>query len=183
MRWDLSDYAALPDWQPSAAHEENPDQYDLFAVPYKLPFQALSLSAQNPWLADLSERHPFAFRLLMHRRAADARGIGDGDEVTVTSRAGSVTGKVRLSEGIHPEVVAVAGINGHWAKGLPVARGRGLHFNSLVSLDLDNVDKLSSAFDSKVKVRVARTSGAASGPRPFWDRVAAALPLARGWRR
>ena len=83
----------------------------------------------------------------------------------------------------HPEVVAVSGINGHWAKGLPVARGRGLHFNSLVSLDLDNVDKLSSAFDSKVKVRVARTSGAASGPRPFWDRVAAALPLARGWRR
>lgn len=154
VRWDLSDYAPLPDWRPSAAHEEDPDTYDLFAVPYKLPFHALSLSAQNPWLADLGERHPYAFRLLMHRRAGEARGIRDGESVTITSRAGSVTGKVRLSEGIHPEVVAVAGINGHWAKGLPVARGRGMHFNSLVPFDLDNVDKLSSGFDSKVKVHV-----------------------------
>lgn len=125
--------------------------------PNKLPFHALSLSAQNPWLADLGERHPYAFRLLMNRRAGEARGIRDGETVTITSRAGSVTGKVRLSEGIHPEVVAVAGINGHWAKGLPVARGRGMHFNSLVPFDLDNVDKLSSAFDSKVKVHVTRS--------------------------
>ena len=155
VRWDLSDYAPLPEWRPSAAHEEDDPAFDLFAVPFKIPFHALSLSAQNPWLADLGERHPYAFRLLMHRRAGAARGIGDGDEVTITSRAGSVSGRVRLSEGIHPEVVAVASINGHWARGMPVARGRGIHFNSLVPFDLDNVDKLSSAFDSKVKVRVA----------------------------
>jgi len=154
VAWDVSDYTALPDWKPSAAHEEHREQFDLFAVTYKLPFHALGLSSQNPWLADLAERHPFAFRLLIHPRAAAVRNIGKGSKVIVTSRAGSVTGEVCLTEGIHPKVVAIAGIAGHWAKGLPIARGRGIHFNTLVPLDLDNVDKLSSAFDSKVKVCV-----------------------------
>jgi anaerobic selenocysteine-containing dehydrogenase len=154
VRWDLADYAPLPGWRPSAAHEEDASLYDLFGVTYKLPFHALSLSAQNRWLADLGERHPFAFRLLVHPRTAAARNIRSGDRVTVTSRVGSITGEAWLTEGIHPQVVAVATIAGHWARGLPVARGRGLHFNTLVPLDLDNVDKLSSAFDSKVKVRI-----------------------------
>jgi anaerobic selenocysteine-containing dehydrogenase len=144
----------LPGWRPSAAHEETDDKYDLFGVTYKLPFHALGLSSQNPWLADLGERHPYAFRLLLHPSAAAKRDIKNGDRVSVTSRAGSVTGEVCLTEGIHPKVVAIAVIAGHWAKGLPVARGRGMHFNTLVPLDLENVDKLSSAFDSKVKVRV-----------------------------
>ena len=154
VRWDVSDYVPLPGLKPSAAHEEDGAEYDLFGITYKLPFHALGLSAQNPWLADLGERHPYAFRLLLHPRTAAARHIRVGDEVSVTSRAGRVTGKVWLTEGIHPKVVAIAGIAGHWAKGLPVARGRGIHFNALVPFDLDNVDKLSSAFDSKVKVRV-----------------------------
>jgi len=175
VRWNTADYAPLPDWRPSAAHDEDPDEFDLFLVPYKLPFHALSLSAQNPWLADLGDRHPYAFRLLMHRHAGEVRGIGDGDDVIITSRAGCASVKVHLSEGIHPRTVAVAGINGHWAKGLPVARGRGIHFNSLVPFDLDNVDKLSSAFDSKAKVRVAPARSAASRSGGVLARIAAAL--------
>ncbi len=156
VHWDTSDYVPLPGWKPSAAQEEDDAQYDLYGVTYKLPFQALGLSSQNPWLADLAERHPFAYRLLMHPRAAAARGIADGERVSVTSRAGSVTGQVWLTQGIHPKTVAIAVIAGHWAKGMPLARGKGIHFNTLVPLDLNNVDKLSSAFDSKVKVRVTR---------------------------
>jgi molybdopterin-containing oxidoreductase family molybdopterin binding subunit len=154
VHWDVSDYVPLPGWKPSAAHEEDSEQYDLFGITYKLPFHALGLSSQNPWLTDLAERHPYAFRLLIHPRTAAVRNIRAEDKVTITSRVGSVTGEVCLTEGIHPKVVAIAGIAGHWAKGLPVARGRGIHFNTLAPLDLNNVDKLSSAFDSKVKVRV-----------------------------
>jgi anaerobic selenocysteine-containing dehydrogenase len=181
VRWDLSDYAVLPDWRPSAADDEDATQYDLYAVPFKLPFLGLSLAAENPWLSDLGERHPYAFRLLMHRRAANARGIREGDEVVVTSRAASVTGGVHLTEGIHPDTVAIVGISGHWAKGMPAARGRGLHFNSLVPFDLDNVDKLSSAFDSKVKVRVTRAGPAPSAPAGFSLRDAASLLIPQGW--
>lgn len=181
VRWDLSDYAPLPDWRPSAADEEDATQYDLYAVPFKLPFLGLSLAAENPWLADLGERHPYAFRLLMHQRAAAARGIAEGDTVVVTSRASSITGRVHLTEAIHPDTVAIAGISGHWAKGMPAARGRGLHFNSLVPLDLDNVDKLSSAFDSKIKVRVALARAAQADPRASALRRAASLLLPQGW--
>ena len=179
VKWDVSDYTPLPEWRPSAAHEQDPAVYDLFAIPFKLPFMALSLSAQNPWLADLGERHPYAFCLIMHRRAAEARGIADGDRVTVTSSAGTITGRVRVTEGIHPEAVGIGGTHGHWAKGMSVARGRGLHFNSLVPLDLEVVDKLSSAFDSKVKVRVAKVAG--GPPRaPTWTvRLLAGWPFSR----
>ena len=183
VRWDLSDYAPLPNWRPSAAHEEDAEAFDLFAVPFKLPFHGLSLAAQNPWLADLGERHPHAFRLLMHRRAGIARGIRDGEWVSVTSRVGSVRGRVRLTEGIHPETVAVAGINGHWARGMPQARGRGIHFNTLIPFDLDNVDKLSSAFDSKAKVRVAAAGMEERGAGRMRDRLAEALCLPGRRRR
>lgn len=181
VRWDLCDYAPLPEWRPSAADEEDATKYDLYAVPFKLPFLGLSLAAENPWLADLGERHPYAFRLLMHRRAAAARSIREGDEVIVTSRATSVTGRVHLTEAIHPDTVAIGGISGHWAKGMPAARGRGLHFNSLIPLDLDNVDKLSSAFDSKAKVRVERAQRVPRGSGGSALGRAASLILPQGW--
>ena len=57
----------------------------------------------------------------------------------------------------------------------------GLHFNSLVPLDLDNVDKLSSAFDSKVKVRVALARAAQPDPSASGLRRAASLLLPQGW--
>ncbi|MCL4182395.1 MAG: molybdopterin-dependent oxidoreductase [Burkholderiaceae bacterium] len=181
VRWDTSDYAALPDWRPSAADAEDAGQFDMYAVPFKLPFLGLSLAAENPWIADLGERHPYAFRLMMHRSAADARGIRQGDEVVVTSRVGEITGRVYLTEAIRRDTVAIAGISGHWAKGMPRAKGRGLHFNSLVALDLENIDKLSSAFDSKVKVRVTRAKTAPpEGGRSVLKR-AAALFLPLGW--
>ena len=119
----------------------------------------------------------------MHRRAGTARGIRDGEWVSVTSRVSSVRGRVRLTEGIHPETVAVAGINGHWARGMPQARGRGIHFNTLIPFDLDNVDKLSSAFDSKAKVRVAPAGTAERGAGKMRDRLAEALCLPGRRRR
>jgi anaerobic selenocysteine-containing dehydrogenase len=173
VTWDLADYEPLPHWRPTAAHDEVSEEFDLFAVPLKLPFLSNSNSLQNAWLADLAERHPFALRVLMHRRAAAGRGIADGQEIAVTSKAGTVTGRVRLTEGIHPGVVAIAGVSGHWAAGTPNARGRGVHFNSLVPFDLARVDKLSSGYDSKIAVRVEPAEP--MRPRGWLARVASAL--------
>ncbi len=153
--WDTTDYRPLPDWLPSAAQEETDPQFDLYAVPYKSPFLALSIGPHNPWLDELARNHPSAYRILMNRKAAERRGIHDGDWIAVQSAAGRVEGEVKLTEGIHPETVAIGGIHGHWARAAKIAQGGGVHFNALLPLNLKIVDKLSSAFDSKARVKVS----------------------------
>ena len=54
----------------------------------------------------------------------------------------------------HPEAVAVAGTFGSWAKGKPIARGKGVHHNSLLPVSDDRIDVLSGAIDDCVEVKV-----------------------------
>ena len=65
-------------------------------------------------------------------------------------------GRAKVTEGVHPEVVGIAGTFGHWAKGLPTAKGKGVHFNTLISADIEHIDMLSSAVDTCVKVKVTK---------------------------
>ena len=61
---------------------------------------------------------------------------------------------MKLTECIHPEAVGVGGHFGHWSPGMPVSRGKGVNFNSLLPTDLDHVDMISTALDHCVEVRV-----------------------------
>jgi anaerobic selenocysteine-containing dehydrogenase len=45
---------------------------------------------------------------MIHPRTAEGLGLRDGDRVELTGPAGSVRTRVRLTEGIHPEAVAMA---------------------------------------------------------------------------
>ncbi len=72
----------------------------------------------------------------------------------------SVKGRVKVTETVHPEVVGVAGTFGHWAKGLPIAKGKGVHFNRLIPNSLERMDMMNSAVDCCVKVKVSKVNGA-----------------------
>ncbi|MDP2726337.1 MAG: molybdopterin dinucleotide binding domain-containing protein, partial [Dehalococcoidia bacterium] len=126
--WDVSDYQPLPDWKPCPAYDENSDEYDLYAVNYKLPFHSFSVTAQNPLLNELAEHHPYAYKVLIPAKVAAERGIRDGDGVWVESPAGRLEGRAKVTECIHPQVVGLAGTFGGWAEGRPIARGKGMHF-------------------------------------------------------
>ncbi|MFQ5905636.1 MAG: molybdopterin dinucleotide binding domain-containing protein, partial [bacterium] len=155
IAWDVSDYTPLPDWKPCPAYEEPPDsEFDLFAVNFKLPFHTFTITTENPWLNDLSERHPYAYKILINAVRAQEKGIRDGDLIYVESRAGRVQGRVKVVQGIHPEVVGIAGTFGHWAAGKPISRDKGVHFNTLLPLEMERIDTLSGAVDACVRVRV-----------------------------
>ncbi len=62
--------------------------------------------------------------------------------------------KVKLTQCIHPEAVGVGGHFGHWSPGMPVARGKGINFNSLLPTDIDHIDKISTALDHCVQVKI-----------------------------
>ncbi len=153
LKWDLSSYRPLPVWSGCWSHKTRaPDQ--LFAVNYKLPFQTSTTTQYNPWLAELSERHPTALYAMLNKATASARGIADGDEVELTGVNGyTARGRARLSECVHPDVVAIASCFGHWSRGQ--AR-KGIHFNSFIPLDMRGMEMISGDYDHCALVTVRK---------------------------
>lgn len=156
--WDTSDYQAMPDWKPCPAYNDGRPSYDLYVVNFKIPFHNLSITTQNPWLNNLAEHNPYAYKVLINTATAERKGIKDGEEVWVESVAGKVKGEAKLTECIHPEVVGIAGAFGSWAKGKPIAKGKGVHFNTLLPISLDRIDPVSTGVDSCIRVKVSRAA-------------------------
>ncbi|MFQ5826267.1 MAG: molybdopterin dinucleotide binding domain-containing protein, partial [Dehalococcoidia bacterium] len=156
--WDTSDYRALPVWKPCPAYvekEQNPDsEYDLITVNYKVPMHYHTVTTKNPWLNEVAERHPYAYKIMINTVPAEKKGIKDGDLVWVESEGGSVKGRVKVTECIHPDAVGIAGGFGSWATAKPVGRGKGVNFNSLLSMTPEHVDWISTAVDGCALVKV-----------------------------
>ncbi|MGQ9572087.1 MAG: molybdopterin-dependent oxidoreductase [Dehalococcoidia bacterium] len=151
---DTSGFLPLPDWRPCRAFQPQPG-YDLQAISYQMPWHMLSQAHENPWLEEVCRGDPYDYFVCLNSRTAADRGIRDGDPVWVESTAGHrLAGRARLTEAIHPEVVAIAGSGGHWAQGMPLARGRGLFFGSLLTFDLEHIDLVSLTIDGDARVRV-----------------------------
>jgi molybdopterin-containing oxidoreductase family molybdopterin binding subunit len=59
-------------------------------------------------------------------------------------------------EGMHPRCIAIAGTFGRWAKGEPVARGKGVCFDTLLEIDFEHMDPVTLSQDTCVKVKVKK---------------------------
>lgn len=157
IEWDTADYKATLYWRPCEAFSLEA-RHDFYAVNYRVPIHSMSYTIENPWLNELGRYHPSAYKILMNTEAARKLGIGDGDTIKLESEAGSVTGTVKVTEGVHPEVVGIAGTFGASAGGRPIAKGVGVHFNSLIPIDLKRTDPISGGLDSCVRVKVTRVT-------------------------
>jgi len=161
---DTSAFQPLPEWRPCHAHQENGHDQGLFAVYYKFPMQTFSGTYDNPWLDEVSEIDRFAYRVAINSETARRKNIGEGEWVEIKSvtTGSSVRGRAAVTEGIHPEVIAIGGCGGHWSKYLPNAsqEGKGLCFEWLMPVGLDNLDIPSLTQDQCVRVNVAKLGAA-----------------------
>ena len=155
LEWDTSDYEATINWRPCPAFSREA-RNDFYAVNYRLPTHNGTYTAQVSWLNELAERHVNGYNILMNLRVARERGIEDGDTIRLESRAGSVSGKVRLTEGIHPEVLGIPGAFGGWAEGRPLAKGKSVSWNTLMPIDMEQTSPISGGLDSCVRVTVTK---------------------------
>ena len=128
-------------------------EYDLIAVHFKFPFTYGNYGNENPWLDELCERTN-AYNILLNEAVGKAKGIRDGDTVWLESPVRKVQATVKLTQCIHPQAVGVGGHFGHSSPGMPVARGKGVNFNALLPTDLEHIDKISTALDHCVQVRI-----------------------------
>jgi len=154
LEWDLSDYRPISDWLPCPSYGAvQKGEYDLIAVHFKFPYVYGGYGNENPWVNEICENTD-AYSILLNESVGKGKGIRDGDTVWLESPVRKVKARVKLTQCIHPQVVGVGGHFGHWSPGMPIARGKGISFNALLPTDLDHIDKISTALDHCVEVKV-----------------------------
>jgi anaerobic selenocysteine-containing dehydrogenase len=108
----------LPVYEPIPSHQrEFPDDH-LIMTSYKINVHNAHRTMQSKWLQEISHTNP----ALLNRATAVKLGIHDGDWIEVTSfrpldaavpmgdgsKMGTLRTRVRLTEGVHPMVIAIA---------------------------------------------------------------------------
>jgi anaerobic selenocysteine-containing dehydrogenase len=153
--WDVSHYNPLAEWRPCPAFEEDGKTYDMFISCSKLPLHTHTLNADNPWIDDICTRNRFDYNILVNTETAAKKGISDGDEIWVESRVGKVKGKVRVTGCVHPQVVGMlGGLFGQWAKAKTIARGKGVHVNTLIPFGWEYMGTITSQLDTCARVKI-----------------------------
>jgi thiosulfate reductase / polysulfide reductase chain A len=119
-------FEPLPTWKPARA--ETSDEYPFHFITYRMPWERMTQSQNDPLLAELRPTNT----VLINTRTAEDLGIADGDEVYVESSAGKIKLPAELTMGIRPDCVAVDHGFGHWSQGYSVAQGRGANEGDLI---------------------------------------------------
>ncbi len=156
LSWDLSTYSPVPVWIPCEAHAQDPE-YDLIATNNKVPTHQFSVTTENLWIDEVAAKSPYTYNVMIHTSTATRKGLKTGDRVRVASRYGSYVGRLRVTELVHPDCVNSCGSFGHWAKGMPISRNKGVMHNALLPKPtLERIDSLSGQVDMCVRVKITK---------------------------
>ena len=154
---DLTQYSPFISWFPCSIHDVDDPEYDLYCFSYRDVLHTGSHTMEQPWLDEASQMNPYTYNIAMHVDSAQQKGLKDGDTVELKSATGrKVRGTLKLLEGIQRGTVSIAACSGHWAKGMPVARGKGANYNTLLENDLQHVDHISLNLETAVRVGIRK---------------------------
>lgn len=158
LRWD--EFTPVPIWHPIRPMECEDEDFDLYAFTFAEPQHSTSNTQEQPWLDEVSSLDEYTYGIRISAETARRKGLKDGDQVEVTEYFGgrSITGRLAVSEGMRSDTLTIIAIAGHWAKGLPIARGKGSHFNSLITVAFGDCDPVSMNTEPCLKVRVRKAS-------------------------
>ena len=67
---------------------------------------------ENAWLAEIRDSDPYELYVWINAETARRKGFKDGDEVGIESPFGKVTGKLKVTQLMHPEVLGVPACSG-----------------------------------------------------------------------
>ena len=110
--WEKFGFNPMPMWkqEPWLANMKSDD---MVLTTFKWNVHTQSRTASLKWLAEIVHSNP----AWINAETARKKGINDGDLIKIRSGVGYLVTKARLTEGIHPKVVAVSTAAGHWAYG------------------------------------------------------------------
>jgi phenylacetyl-CoA:acceptor oxidoreductase len=160
--WDaqLSEYSALPPWQPFPALWDEtarelgkaPEDYPLWLLTTRSMQYAWGSTVSLPVMADVAANVSTHFGVVVNATTAGEQGIADGDELWIESALARTKGRAVLKQGIRPDVVLTTQQFGHWVT--PFAKDLNTpNLNRLSKLSLALTDGTGSGADL-VKVRI-----------------------------
>jgi len=136
------------------------------------PFWILSTrSGQQPWglTMCLPQVHELTSQVLghnaiqMNKKAAEALGIKDGEEVWIESPYQRMKGKVLLRQGIRPDVLLATQMYGHWKT--PVAKDLGIPNPNVIEPSILETLSVGGSVNDKIKVKVYKVKSSEKGLR------------------
>ncbi len=172
--WRKYGFNPLPVYKRLPSRDKDPGE--LVLTTYKVNVHTQSRTASLKYLAEMYHKNP----AWMNPKRAAELGIGDGDLIRISSPLGYMVTRAHLTEGIHPEVVAISTACGHAAYGRlatlrhrdPAADwalggdpditnnvwwdDRGVHPNPIIRLSVDPIGGSQGWFDTVVKVTPAQ---------------------------
>lgn len=152
---DCEQYTPLVDWFPCPPHKETRPEFDIYAFSYRDALHTGTWTMQLPYIDEASRMNPYTYTVTMNVDTARKKGLKDGDGIWVENNYGrKVQGELQTMEGMHPQMLGIAACSGHWAKGLPIAKGKGTHFNVLLASDLEHSCPLTIGIETCAKVKV-----------------------------
>ncbi len=130
------------------------EKYPLLLLPYQ-PLMVMENGSQNyPWAQEIFlPMHGMGWETLIeiNREVGEKMGFKNGQRIWVESPFEKIKGRVKLSEGIHPEVVAIPSGQGHYAYG-KWQQGIGVNPHEIIGVDYDRLSGQASFFNTRVKV-------------------------------
>ena len=154
---DMDQYTPLISWFPCSIHQVEDPAFDLYCFSYRDIIHTGSHTMEQPWLDEASQMNPYTYNITINTRTARERGLKDGDVVELKSvSGGKIRGPLKLMEGQHPQTMGIASCSGHWARGMPIARGKGTNFDTLMANDLKHVDPISLNIETAARVKIRK---------------------------
>ena len=148
-------YEPLPDFLPCPAHHCEASGFDFYSFYYRDAVHTNSFTMENPWLDEAAQLDPFSYTIAINADIGRKKGLRDGMLVWVETETGrKVKGRVKFTQGIHPEGLGIAACAGHWSDGMPIAKGKGLPYNELLELDWDHISPINFNLDLCARVKV-----------------------------
>jgi len=149
-------YQAIPYWIPSPEFTA-PPEYDMWVCNWKTQFMTAGSSntQENAWLAELREEDPYEMFVWINTETAKRKRLKDEDEVFIESQYGKTTGKLKLTELIHPEVVGVPACYGSSTIMMSPDSKKGTYYNILMTGREDTgIDPVSGSVCVSPRVKV-----------------------------
>jgi anaerobic selenocysteine-containing dehydrogenase len=130
------------------------EKYPLLLLPYQ-PLMVVENGSQNyPWAQEIFlPMNGVGWETLVEINCETAKSLKleDGQVVWVESPFQKIKARLKRSEGIHPNVVAIPSGQGHYSYG-KWQRGIGVNPNDLIGVDYDTISGQAAFFNTRIRV-------------------------------
>jgi anaerobic selenocysteine-containing dehydrogenase len=141
-------------FKPQVAKEET-SEFDLYSFSYRDILHNGTYTMEMPWLDEVSLMNPYTYNITMNVDTAKKKGLKDGDLICLeSSRGRKITGNLKTMQGQHPKTVSIAACSGGWARGAPIAYGKGTNFNILLESDFKHACPVCWSQETSTMVKV-----------------------------